>query len=181
MHVFPKAQPWCLHALLSTLFLSELIYPSHPNSSLCRGLLNIYTNSDSPLCSDSYLQLISESFPFVGLTFGLKYFKILPTPLLTPFYCSNYRKTLPNVFYTNSHQFLHLTIPSSIHFKLVSHPCHTTEVVHSLPEPMTLSQFLWPLGTPFFLQDLLKNLLRFILSCTPINHYNLFSLSVFPL
>lgn len=46
-----------------------------------------------------------------------------------------------------------LTTTSSIHFKLVSCPHHTTGVVHSLPEPMNDSQFFWLLGTPF-LQDL---------------------------
>lgn len=165
LHTFPIR----VHLPLSPQFFSM--------QGATKYLYQLWFSSMFRLLSPTHI----ESFPFFGLTFGPKYFKILPTPLLTPFYCSDYRKTLPNVFYTNSHQFLHLTIPSSIHFKLVSHPCHTTEVVHSLPEPMTLSQFLWPLGTLFFLQDLLKNLLRFILSCTPINHSNLFSLSVSPL
>lgn len=179
MHVFPKAQPWCLHALLSALFLLELIYTPTLNFSLCRRLLNIYASSNPSLCSGFYLQLISESFLFDCLTLRSKYFKILSTPLPIPFYYSDCRKIPPKLVYTYPHQFLYLATPSSIHIKLDSHPHCTIEVVHSLPEPITASQFLWPLGTLFFLQDLLKDLLIFhILSHPPFNHYNLFSLLV---
>ena len=120
-----------------------------------------YASSDSSLCSDLYLQLIPEYFSFGCLSFRSKHFKrqnhplahkSAPPPNFLSSWCHvppHYRLHLTALIREKPFQKLFvptfinstLAILSSIHFKLVSCPRHTTGVVNSLPEPIINSHF----------------------------------------